>query len=79
MFPVVVQHFNWKNGGLQSKLIEVLQQSNGAARTVAQYIKGTLENCVFFNLKNNLVFDYLLLLSASSYLNGSESLKIYIF
>jgi len=26
-FPVVVQYFVWKNGGLQSKLTEVHQQS----------------------------------------------------
>jgi hypothetical protein len=24
-FPVVIQYFDWKNGGLQSKLIEVQQ------------------------------------------------------
>jgi len=36
------------NVHLQSKLLEVQQQSNKAAETVAQYIKGTLENCVFF-------------------------------
>jgi hypothetical protein len=39
--PVVIQYFDWKNGGLQSELIEVLQQSNRAAQTVAQKIKGT--------------------------------------
>ena len=44
--PVVIQY----DGDLPSKLIEVLQQSNEAAETVAQYIKGTLENHVVFNL-----------------------------
>jgi hypothetical protein len=44
VFPVVIQYFDWKNGGSQSKLIEVQQQSNEAAETVAQYIKGTPEN-----------------------------------
>jgi hypothetical protein len=39
--PVVIQYFYWKNGGLQSKLIGVQQQLNGA-ETVAQYINGTL-------------------------------------
>lgn len=48
VFPIANQHFDQKNGGLQSELIEVLQQSNEAADTVAQYIKGTLENHVFF-------------------------------
>lgn len=40
VFPVVVHYFDWKNCGLQSKLIEVQQQSNEAAETAAQYIKG---------------------------------------
>jgi len=57
VFPVVVQYFDWKNGGLQSKSTEVVQQSNGAAHTVAKYIKGALENHVFFNLKKIWVFD----------------------
>jgi hypothetical protein len=50
VFPVVIQYFDWKNGGLQSELIEVLQQLNGAAETVAQKIKGTPENYFFFSL-----------------------------
>jgi hypothetical protein len=29
VFPVVIQYFDWKNGGLQSELIEVQQQLNG--------------------------------------------------
>jgi hypothetical protein len=47
VFPVVIQYFDWKNGGLQSKLIEVQQQSNEAAETAAQYIKGNLKKLVF--------------------------------
>jgi len=47
VFPVLIQYFDWKNGGLQSKLIEVHQQSNELAETIVQYIKGTLENHVF--------------------------------
>jgi len=46
MFPVVIQ-YDWKNRGLQSKLIEVDQQSNEVAETIVQYIKGALENHVF--------------------------------
>jgi len=42
VLPVVIQYFDWKNGGLQSKLIEVQQPLNEEAETVAQYIKGTL-------------------------------------
>lgn len=50
--PVVVQWIDWKIGGLKSKLIKVQQQSNEAAETVAQYIKGTVKknNVFFFNL-----------------------------
>lgn len=50
VFPVVIQYSDWKNGVLQSNSIAVQQQLNEAAETVAQYIEGTLENCVFFNL-----------------------------
>jgi hypothetical protein len=37
-----------KNGHLESKLIEVQQQSSELAETVVQYVKGILENCFFF-------------------------------
>ena len=47
VFPVVIQYFDRKNCGLQSKLIEVQQQSNEAADTPAQYIKGNLKKHVF--------------------------------
>jgi hypothetical protein len=50
VFPVVVQYFDWKIGGLQSKSTEVLQQANGAEQTVAKYINGALENHVFLHL-----------------------------
>jgi hypothetical protein len=43
-FPVVIHYRDWKNGGLQSKLIEVQQLSNIPAQTVVRYIKRTLEN-----------------------------------
>jgi hypothetical protein len=38
VFPVVIHYRDWKNGGLQSQLIEVQQPSNIAAQTVVQYI-----------------------------------------
>jgi len=47
VFPVVIQCFDWKNGGLHSKSIEVHQQSNAAAETIVQYIKGILEKHFF--------------------------------
>jgi hypothetical protein len=46
MSPVVIHY----DSDLPTKLTEVLQQSNEAAETVAQYIKGALENHVVFNL-----------------------------
>jgi hypothetical protein len=49
VFPVVIQYFDWKNGDMLSKLIEVPQQSNEAAETIARYMKVTLENRVVFN------------------------------
>ena len=51
VFPVVIQYFDQKNGGLQSKLIEVHQQSNEVAETIVQFIKGTLESHVFLICK----------------------------
>ena len=47
VFLVVIQYFDWKNSGLQSKLIEVQQQWNESAETVAQYIKGNLKQHVY--------------------------------
>jgi hypothetical protein len=47
VFPVVIQYFEWKDGGVQRKLIKVLQRWNGAAEIDAQYIKGTPESRVF--------------------------------
>jgi hypothetical protein len=43
-FPFVIKYFDWKNGGLQSKLIVVHQQSSKVAETIVQYIKGASEN-----------------------------------
>jgi len=47
VFPVVIHYSDWEHGGLQSKSIAVQQQLNETAEIVAQYIEGTLENCVF--------------------------------
>ncbi|CAM2113191.1 unnamed protein product [Caretta caretta] len=43
IFPVIIQYFDWKNGGLQSKLIEVQNIPNETANRIAHYIKETLE------------------------------------
>ena len=43
LFPVIIQYFDWKNGGLQSKLIEVQNTPNETADTIARYVKETLE------------------------------------
>ena len=47
LFPVVIQYFDWKSGGLTSKLIEVQSTSNETADTIAQYLKETLEKNSF--------------------------------
>jgi hypothetical protein len=47
VFPGIIQYFYRKNG-LQSKLIEVQQHSNEVVETVAPYMKGIIENHVFF-------------------------------
>ena len=75
VFPVVIQYSDQKHGGLQSKSIAVQQQLNEAAEIIAQYIEGTLENCVFFNLLNIWIFDYFLFLKAFLYINGTKNAK----
>ena len=58
LFPVIVQYFDWKKGGLQSKLIEFTNKSNETAETIATYVKDTLEKrmllkkCVAFTGHN---------------------------
>ena len=43
LFPVIIQYFDWKYGGLQSKLIEFKNTPNETADTIANYIKETLD------------------------------------
>ena len=43
IFPLLIQYFDWKNGGLQSKLLEMKSTPNESADTITQYIKETLE------------------------------------
>ena len=42
LFPIVKQYFNCKNGGLQSKLIEVKHTTNETSLTIANEVKQTL-------------------------------------
>lgn len=48
IFPIVIQYFDWKQGGVQSKLIEVKDTPNETAETIAQHLIETLKK------KNNL-------------------------
>lgn len=58
LFPVIIQYFDWKNGGLQSKLIEFKNTPNETADTIAKYVKETLDKhgltkkCVAFTGDN---------------------------
>jgi hypothetical protein len=47
IFPIIIQYFDWKAGGVQSKLIEVQDTPNETATTIANYLMQTLT-------KNNL-------------------------
>ena len=49
MFPVIIQYFNWKNIGLQSKLIEIWSTPNETDHTIAQYVKETFEKNITSN------------------------------
>ncbi|CAM2106241.1 unnamed protein product [Caretta caretta] len=58
IFPVIFQYFDWKNGSLQSKLIEVQNTPNESANTIAHYVKqtfeknGLFETCIAFTGDN---------------------------
>ncbi|XP_032991851.1 uncharacterized protein LOC117038958 [Lacerta agilis] len=41
---VVIQYFDWKSGGLQSKIIEMQSQPNETADAIFSYVKETLES-----------------------------------
>jgi len=44
VFPVLVQYFDWKNGGIQSKMIEFTNKLNETADTIAEYVQDTLKS-----------------------------------
>ena len=58
LFPIITQYFDWRKGGLQSKLIECTNKANETAETIAPYIKDTLDKrmllkkCVAFTGDN---------------------------
>jgi hypothetical protein len=58
IFPIIIQYFDWKNGGLQSQLIKVRNTSDKSVETVSSYIKETLEKmglsekCIAFTGEN---------------------------
>ena len=43
LFPIIIQYFDWRKGGLQSKLIELTNKENETADTIATFVKDTLE------------------------------------
>ena len=43
LFTINFQCFDWRKGGLQSKLIEFTNKANETADTIATYVKDTLE------------------------------------
>ena len=58
LFSVLVQYFDWKKGGIQSRLIQFKNRHNETADTIAGYVKETLEKsglsekCVAFTGDN---------------------------
>nr|XP_028566005.1 uncharacterized protein LOC114586556 isoform X1 [Podarcis muralis] len=44
VFPIVIRYFDWKSGGLQSKIIEMQSQPNESADTISSYVKETLDS-----------------------------------
>ena len=58
LFPVLIQYFEWKEGGLQSKLIEAQNTPNETSDTIANLVKEALEKigiyakCVAFTGDN---------------------------
>ena len=58
LFPVMIQYFDWKNGGIKSKLVEVQSTPNETADTIAQHVKrvleknSLLEKCITFTGDN---------------------------
>ena len=47
IFPIIIQYFDWRKGGLQSKLIEFTNKANETADAIATYVKDNLEKGCF--------------------------------
>ena len=47
LFSIIIQYFDWRKGGLQSKLIEFTNKANETADTIATCVKDTLEKGCF--------------------------------
>ena len=43
LFPIFIQYFEWRKGGLQSKLIEFTNKANVTADAITTYVKDILE------------------------------------
>lgn len=58
IFPIVIQYFDWKKGGVQSTLIEIKDTPDDSADTIATYLIETLrkhklsEKCIAFTGDN---------------------------
>ena len=54
LFPILIQYFDWKHGGLQSKLVDVHSTADETAATISKCIKDSLdrhnllEKCIAF-------------------------------
>ena len=47
LFFIIIQYFDWRKGGLQSKLIQFTNKANETADTIATYVKETLQKGCF--------------------------------
>ena len=58
LFHIIIQYFDWRKGGLQSKLIDFTNKADETPDTIATYVKDTLEKrmllkkCVAFTRDN---------------------------
>ena len=46
LFSIIFQYFDWRKGGLQSKLIELTNKANETAGAIASYVKDTLKTAI---------------------------------
>ena len=49
LFPIVIQYFDWKNGGMQSKLLDVRSLKDETSLTIAKEVKETLKKRRLFD------------------------------